>query len=69
LWGDEMYSLANLWRVQNFSNVCPSENQELHFTRLDHYEKMSKIIVTLWIHFSRQDGYILEKKNRLFGIV
>jgi len=33
---------------------------QLHFTRSHLYEKMSKIVVNLWIHSSRQVGYILE---------
>jgi len=41
---------------------------QLHFTRLDHYEKMSKMVATLWIHYSRQVVYML-KKFKSFEIV
>jgi len=32
-----------------------------HFTSSHLYEEMSKMVVILWIHFSRQVGYMLEK--------
>jgi len=41
---------------------------QLHFTRSHLYEKMSKMVVTLWIHSSSQVGYKLEKFKSL-GIV
>jgi len=41
--------------------VGQQKNEQLHFTRSHLYEKMSKMVVLLWIHSSRQVGYILEK--------
>jgi hypothetical protein len=37
-----------------------------HFRRSHLYEKMSKMVVHLWIHSSRQVGYVLENfRNHL----
>jgi len=36
------------------------KSRQLHFTRSHLYEKMSKMVVHLWIHSSKQVGYILE---------
>jgi len=33
---------------------------QLHFTSSHWYEKMYKMVVTLWIHSSSQVGYMLE---------
>jgi len=33
---------------------------QLHFRGPNFYEKMSKMVVTLWIHYSGQVGYRLE---------
>jgi len=34
---------------------------QLHFTSLHWYEKMPQMVVILWILYSRQVGYMLEK--------
>jgi len=34
--------------------------EQLHFTSSYLYKKISKMVVTLWIHSSRQVGYMLE---------
>jgi len=41
---------------------------QLHFKRSHLYEKIFKMVVTLWIHSLAQVGYMLEK-FKSFGIV
>jgi len=53
------------FEVTKFLFLPLQKSRQLHFTRSDHYEtsyeKMSKLVATLWNHSSRQVGYMLEK--------
>jgi len=43
------------------------KNGQLHFTSSHLYEKMSQMVVTLWIHSSWQVGYMLEKNQIIWN--
>jgi len=40
---------------------------QLHFARSHLYEKMSMLVVLLWIYFSRQVGYMLEQTQIIWN--
>jgi len=42
-------------------NLALRKTWQLHFTRSHLHEKMSMLVVLLWIHSSRHVGYMLEK--------
>ena len=49
----------SIWSERNYFFAFQKIGQ-LHFKMFDLYEIMSKMVVTLWIHFSIQLGYMLE---------
>jgi len=49
-----------VFEVAKSLSLALQKTGQLHFTRSHSYEKMSEIMVLLWIHSSRQIGYMLE---------
>jgi len=49
------------FEVTKFLFSALQKTTQLHFTRSHLYEIMFKMVVTLWIHSSKQVGYMLEK--------
>jgi len=50
-----------VFEVTKIHFIALWKNKQLYFTRSHLYEKMSQMVVLLWIHSSRQVGYVLEK--------
>jgi len=57
-----------VFEVTKILLLALQKTRQLHFTSSHLYEKMSKMVVILWIHSSSQVGYRLEI-FKSFGIV
>jgi len=60
------HSILAFWRIRGWVwgyilFLSFQKTRQLHFTRPHSYEKMSKMVVLPWIHFSNQVGYMLQK--------